>query len=164
MQKYVIAGLCVSLLACAWLYSSLGDEREAHNVTRADNARLLVAIASQEKAIADLRGELTDQATLLAERDASIATFNEAALEAAIAIQGAINDSPECNIDAVMPDSLSQPLRLLYTKAAGRNGYSGRSGAASLPPIPAQATAGASAGNDPAQSRTVDGKAPAVGK
>ena len=164
MTRALSVALCVSLLACAWLYSSLGDEREAHNVTRGDNARLLVSIASHEKTIRDLRGDIAEQATLLAERDASIATFNEAALDAAIAIQGAANDSPECNIDAVLPDALSQPLRLLYTQAAGRDGYAGRSGAASLPPVPAQAAAGASAGNDPAQSRTVDGKASAVGK
>lgn len=164
MTRALSVALCVSFLACAWLYSSLGEEREAHNETRGDNARLLASIASHERTIRDLRGEMAEQAILLAERDASIATFNEAALEAAIAIQGAANDSPECNIDAALPDSLSQPLRLLYAQAAGRDGYAGRSGAASLFPVPAQAAAGASAGNDPAQSRTVDGKASAVGK
>lgn len=164
MTRTLSVALCVSLLACAWLYSSLDNEREAHNVTRGDNARLLASIASHEHTIRDLRGDIAEQATLLAERDASIATFNEAALDAAIAIQGASNDIPDCNIDAVLPDSLSQPLRLLYTQAAGRDGYAGRAGAASLPPVSAQATAGASAGNDPAQSRTVDGKASAVGE
>lgn len=164
MTRALSVALCVSLLACAWLYSSLGDEREAHNVTRGDNARLLASIASHEQAIRDLRGEIAEQATLLAERDARIATFNEAALDAAIAIQGASNDSPDCNIDAVLPDSLSQPLRMLYTQAAGRDGYATRPGASSFAPVPAQTTAGASAGNDPAQSRTVDGKASAVGK
>lgn len=164
MTRALSAALCIALLACAWLYSSLDNEREAHSVTRGDNTRLLVSIASHEQTIRGLRGEMAEQATLLAERDASIATFNEAALEAAIVIQGAANDSPECNIDAVLPDSLSQPLRLLYTQAAGRAGYAGRAGAASLSPVPAQATAGASAGNDPAQSRAVDGKASAVGK
>ena len=164
MNRALVVALCVASLACAWMHSSLNNEREAHNVTRADNARLLVAIASHESTIAVLRGELTEQATLLAERDASISQFNVAALDAAIAIQGAANDSTDCNIDAVLPDSLSQPLRLLYTQAAGRDGYAGRAGAASLPPVPAQATAGASAGNDTAQSRTVDGKAPALGE
>ena len=163
MNGALTTALCVSLLACTWLYSSLNEEREAHNVTRGDNARLLVAIASHEKSIADLRDELTQQADLLAERDARIATFNEAAHEAAITIQGATN-GPDCNIDAVLPDALSKPLRLLYTQAAGRDGYSGRSGTPSIPPVSAQAVAGASAGDDPAQPRAMDGKALAVGK
>lgn len=164
MNKALSFALCASLLACAWLYSSLNSEREAHNVTRGDNARLLVAVASHEKTISGLQGEVKEQATLLAERDASIATFNAAALDAAIAIQGATNDSPECNIDAVLPDSVSRPLRLLYTQAASRDGYATRSGASSLPAVSAQAPAGASAGNDPAQPRTVDSQATALGQ
>lgn len=164
MTKVLSISLALALLACAWLFSSLDDEREAHNVTRTDNTRLMVAVASHEEAIRILKGAIAEQAQLLAERDASIATFNEAALDAAIAIQGASNDSPDCNIDTVLPDSLSQPLRLLYTKASGRDGYTGRGGAASISPISAQAPAGASAGNDPTQSRSVDGKAPTLGE
>ena len=141
MNKALSFALCASLLACAWLYSSLNSEREAHNVTRGDNARLLVSVAAHKETISGLRGELKTQGELLAKRDASIAKFNEAALSAAIAIQGASNDSPECNIDATLPASLSQPLRLLHSQAAGSDRSAARAGVASGLVVPVKTDA-----------------------
>ena len=164
MTRALAFGLCAVLLACAWLYSSLDDERAAHATTREDNARLLASVAAHESTISDLRGELKTQGELLAKRDASIAKFNEAALDAAIAIEGASNDSPACNIDVALPDSLSRPLRLLHSQAAGRDGSAARAGVAPGPVVPAKADAGTAGKNDSAKSRAVDGQADALGK
>jgi hypothetical protein len=164
MIRGLVIALCASLFACLWLYFSLDNEREAHNATRADNVRLMAAFASHERAIARLHGDLAQQARLIAERDANVATFNSSALDAAIIIEGAANDSPMCNIDVALPDTLSRPLLLLHAKASGRDGYSGNPCAAPLPPVSAQAPAGAAANNDAAQPCAVDGKAAPLGK
>lgn len=164
MTRALALALCAALLACAWLYYSLDGERTAHATTREDNARLLASVAAHKKTISGLRGELKTQSELLAKRDASIAKFNEAALDAAIAIQGASNDSPECNIDAALPASLSQPLRLLHSQAAGSDHSAARAGIASGLAVPAKADTGATGGNDTAQPGTMDSQAHAVGK
>lgn len=168
MQKYLIAGLSLALLIAAglavWQRSSFNDEREAHNVTRADNARLLSAAAMKDATIIFLRQDLKNQGVLLAERDARIAQFNEVACEAAIAIQGAANDSPDCDIDAPLPDALVRPLRVLYSQAAGRGRDSGGESAPSGPPVSGQAHARPAQGSDGPQSLAVDGPAHAVGQ
>lgn len=133
LTRVLIISLVVCAAACGWLYFSLDGEKKDHAVTKAIKEQLLAAVDLQNQTISDLQAEIKIQNKILLERETKIAAFNAFAFDAAVSIEGAENESqPECtscNIDAPLPASIVQPLRLLYQQTA--SGYGTGSGSGS---------------------------------
>lgn len=164
LEKISLFLLALSLACAVWFYAAMHRARADAAVTRADNSRLLEAIAAKNDAIEALRRDIGNRDAVIAKRDADINQLHTAAIEAATAIQGADNDNPDCDIDVRLPDSLSQPLRLLYAKAARRGGSGNHTDAPAGNPVPAETHAGTAVGDDGARARAMDGKTDRLGR
>ena len=145
------------LVCCLWCYAAMLGAREDAVAARADSAKLLASARAGDAAIAALRRNIDEQDAIIKQRDARITALHAAGTEAAAAIQGASNDSPECNIDASLPRSLSDPLRILYAKTAGRDRTPGDSSGSAVNIVPAKTDAGTASGDEHPQPRAVDG-------
>lgn len=145
------------LVCCLWCYAAMLGAREDAAATRADSAKLLASAKAGDAAIAALQRNIDERDAIIKQREARITALHAAGTEAAAAIQGASNDSPECNIDARLSRSLSDPLRILYAKTAGRDRAPGDSSGPAVNIIPAKTDAGTAGGDDSPQPRALGG-------
>lgn len=164
-QALLIGGAV--FLAGGLVFFLLWRNAELRNDNQALAERLGVALAAnnaQNATIARLRSDADARDILLAQRDMRIDAINTAAVHAVIAIQGAGNDNPQCNVDAPLPVSLSGPLFLLHSQLSGRGGAAGDSAGSAPRPVPGQAGTGTAARVDGARSGAVDGRPAKVGR
>lgn len=164
LEKIALILLAISLACALWFYVAMHQTKADAAMTRADNSRLLDSISAKNAAIEALRLDVSNRDAVIAKRDARISELHTAAIEAATDIQGASNDNPDCDIDARLPASLSQPLCVLYAKAANRDGSGNHSAAPAINSVSAQNHAGTAVNNDSAQSRAVGGKTDHLGR
>lgn len=142
---------------CLWCYAATTRARTDAAAARTDNAKLLVSVKAGDAVIATLQRDIEERDAIIKQRDARITTLHAASMEAAAAIQGATNDTPECNIDVLLPRSLSDPLRILYVKTTSRNRATDNSAGTADNPVSAKADAGTAGSDNRPQSRTVGG-------
>jgi len=153
------------LSCCLWCYVAMIGARSDAAAARADNAKLTVSVKAGVAAIAALQRDIEERDAVIKQRDARITALHAAGMEAAAAIQGAANDdNPECNIDARLPRALSDPLRVLYAKTAGRDHTADTGAMSAGNTVPAKTDAGTAGNIDRSQSREMGGGTGRVGR
>ena len=159
-MRYLCVALASALLLMTWAYRVKSDRLED---AQADNALLRSAIASRDVTIGALQWDVATKDTAIKNRDARLEELRAATIDTAIEIQGAYNDSPSNDIDAPLPLSLSQPLRILFAKAADNNSPATNTNAPAVNAVSAKADTRTATHDDAAHSRAVDSAATRLG-
>ncbi len=151
-EKILYVILAASVACALWFYASTQRAEASIANLRADNSKLTEAVAEKDSALNRLQYDISVKEAMLAQRDRRIDELNSYTIQAITSIQRAKNDGSACDIDALLPNSLSDPLRILYTATAGSNGPSDNINVSSGKPVSAEGNA--------QNSGTVDGQKP----